>query len=271
MKDNDFRVSAARERLGLTVEGLAAALAVSEAEVAAWEAGSVRIPSRQREWIEYLLACREWNAGMTASGLPACEWLDAHAQRLPPDARSSALLSLTRELDAHAERCDTCRARAAWAEANLPPLPTPPSTGIFGPFAPVARGVSRLPAWARPAAWGALGLALMTAVRIVVTLPRILHSPLEALGVVLLAGAAGGVGGLTYSAARPVLRPRGAPGDYLTGILCTMAYTGAIALVAGVTGTPVIVNATGFWIFVFVSVLFGTLIGKMIHEHTRTG
>jgi hypothetical protein len=258
MMDNDFRVS----------EGLAAALVVSEAEVAAWEAGSVRIPTRKREWIEYLLACREWNAGIAASGLPACEWLETHAGRLPQAAGSSAILSLTRELDAHAGRCDTCRARATWAEANLPPLPTPPSTRIFGPF---ARGVSRLPAWARPAAWGALGLAVLTAVRVVVTLPRILHSPLQALGVVLLAGAAGSVGGLTYSAVRPVLRPLGAPGNYLTGILCTVAYAGAIPVIAAVTGAPMIADATDFSIFVLVSVLFGTLVGKMIHEHTPTG
>lgn len=274
MMDNGFRASAARERLGLTIEGLAAELAVSDAEVAAWEAGAVPVPALQRRRIEYLLACSEWNAGMAASGLPPCEWVEARIAQLHHDTDPHASALLARDIGAHAERCATCRARATWAGANLPPVPTPPTAGVNRPFQLVQHGVSRLPAWARPAAWSAIALALMTAVRLLMMLPRVVRSPLDALdavGVLLLAGAGGGVGGLAYSATRRTLGPLGAPGDYLAGILCTVAYTGTIAMITALTGTPMISDAPSFWIFLSVSVLFGVVVGKMINEHTRAG
>ncbi len=199
MMDNGFRASAARERLGLTIEELAAELAVSEAEVAAWEAGAVPLPALQRRGIEYLLACTEWNAGMAASGLPPCEWVEARLAQLHQATHPRAGALLARDIGAHAERCATCLARATWAGANLPPVPTPPPVRVNRPFRLVQHGVSRLPAWARPAAWGAIALALLTAVRLLGMLPGIVRSPLdalEALGVLLLAGAGGSVGGL---------------------------------------------------------------------------
>ncbi len=266
MQNNDFDVRAARERLGLTPEALAAELSVTEGEVRAWEGGTIRVPAQMRRWMEWYVARAEWDAHMEASGLPACGWV-ADARDRVLHATGSSQIALAKELVAHMEACTTCQARNAWARENLPPPPDPPATGA----ARLIALIGRLPGWARPATFGAVALFLMTAVRIL--FPAVFRSPLrvlEALGVAFLAAAAGAVGGFAYSLTRPSLARLGTPGDYLSGIVATAAYVGAVAAVAALLGEPIITDLPGTVIFAFCSVLFGVVVGKFIHDARQT-
>jgi len=264
MQSNDFNVGAVRQRLGLTPEALAAELYVTEGEVRGWEAGTVRVPGRMRQTMEYLVARTDWDAGLEASGLPACAWFDAALPKLA-HAAGREQSALAKELSAHLAACETCKARNAWAREHLPPPPSPPAAG----FGRVIEVIGRLPEWARPAAYGAIAVFLMTGFRILFVLPAAFRSPmrlLEALGVALLAAAGGAVGGFGYSLTRPPLARLGTPGDYLSGIVATASYMGAILAVAALLGEPMITDVPDLVIFALCSVLFGVIVGKYVHE-----
>ena len=272
MQQNDFDVRAARERLGLTPEALAATLHVTEGEVRGWEDGSIRPRRDTCRQLEYLAARAEWDAGMAASGLPACEWLEPRLLRLEHGAGDRAWIALRNEVTGHLAACETCRAREAWAREHLPPAPTPPLAGLYRLALAADAGIDGLPEWARPAAYGAIALALLTSVRVLFLIPSMLRSPAStlaaALGTVLLAAAAGAAGGLAYSLTRPWPARLGWIGGYLSGIVCVAAYLGAFGVIALFTfgiperGDLVVMLVIG----VFCSVLFGTLLGKFIND-----
>ncbi|HKP75732.1 MAG TPA: hypothetical protein VJT67_09335 [Longimicrobiaceae bacterium] len=264
MRNNDFDIRAVRETLGLTPEQLAAELYVTEGEVRAWESGALRLPGQMRRRMEYAVSRSEWDARMQASGLPACEWIDAVVLELA-HASGSKQTALVKELTAHVAACGVCQAREAWARDNLPPPPNPPATG----FARVFEAVRHLPASAQPAAYGAIALFLITGFRVLFFLPAITREPLQALqalGVALLAAGAGAVGGFGYTLTRPGLLHLGSPGDYLSGMVAVLCYMGALAAVSPLLGKPLISDVSGLVIFALVSVLFGLIVGKMIQE-----
>ncbi|SOD02504.1 hypothetical protein SAMN05216486_10397 [bacterium JGI 053] len=271
MQQDHFDVRAARERLGLTTEALAATLHVTEGEVRGWENGSIRPRRKLRFQLEYLVARADWDAGMTASGIPDCAWLEARLPGFVYGGFDRAQIALGKEIVRHMEACAACRARTAWAREHLPPPPQPPATGFGRLFAATVAGIDRLPKWARPAAFGAIMLALMTSARILFLLPSMLRSPiavLTALGTVLLAAAAGGVGGLAYSLTRPRLQRLGWVGGYLSGFVSVAAYMGAIGIVAlFVLGMPDRRDLVPMLVIgAFCSALFGTLVGKIIND-----
>ncbi|HEU4561182.1 MAG TPA: hypothetical protein VFS20_25240 [Longimicrobium sp.] len=269
MEPNDFDVRTARERLGLTTEALAATLHVTEGEVRAWEAGSLRVSGSVQRYLEYLVAHADWHEAMAASGLPGCEWIDGHLTRLADSPGYDETMRLAREIESHGATCATCRARSEWAARHLPPPPQPPARGLARLPQMTERAIGRLPRWARPAAWGAVALSLMTGVRVLFMLPALLRTPLgllQAIGAVLLASGAGAVGGLGYSLTRPLLVRLGTVGDYLSGIVGVMSYLGAFAVLTAFTADPMISDLPGVVIFLFVATLFGLIVGKFIHD-----
>jgi hypothetical protein len=191
-----------------------------------------------------------------------------HLEHAPRDRQ---WIALRNEIASHLESCDLCRARIAWAREHQLAPPEPPTVGLARVFARTVAAIGRLPQWARPAAGGALVLALMTSARIVFLFPAMVRRPvtaLEALGTVLVAAAAGAVGGLTFSLTRPLAQRLGWFGGYLSGIVCVAAYLAAVGIVVAVVSgmpewreLPVILV-----IGAFCAVLFGTLVGKIINE-----
>jgi len=273
MQANHFDVRAARERLELGTEALAAELQVTEGEVRAWESGAIRIPRNARRALEYRVAHAEWSAGMAASGLPECEWLKSERAKLVLPRGTEEMIRLAGTVRAHMWACEVCTARERWAKEHLPPFPLPPAKGAVG----TALGaIQRLPAWARPAAWGGLAMAAMTAARALLMLATTgwrARDVLEAAGAVLLAAAAGAAGGLVYTLTRPATRRLGTAGDYLSGILASTAFVGAaVAVLPFVTRTPMLdeaVRPAGAIIFALTALLFGLIVGKMTHDGER--
>lgn len=270
MQQGHFDVRAARERLGLTTEALAATLHVTEGEVRGWENGSIRPRRKMRFQLEYLVARADWGAGMTASGLPGCEWLETRLPRFVHGGFDREQIALGKEIVHHMQACEACRARTAWAREHLPPPPQPPATGFGRLFAATLAAIDRLPKWARPAAFGAIALGLVTSVRFLVLLPAMVRSPafaLAALGGMLLVAAAGAIGGFAYSLTRPALASLGKVGDYLSGIVAVGGYLGAFVAAAPYAfGEPVVEGRVGVVITAFCSVLFGSIVGKHIHD-----
>jgi hypothetical protein len=91
-----------------------------------------------------------------------------------------------------------------------------------------------LPRWARPAVVGATGLAFIVAFRMVLLLPAMLVQPhllLSALGVLVLAVAAGALGGLAYTVLGRRLLFVPWVGRYVAGILCVAAYLLPVLLI----------------------------------------
>ncbi|HET7464291.1 MAG TPA: hypothetical protein VFJ82_23740, partial [Longimicrobium sp.] len=83
-------------------------------------------------------------------------------------------------------------------------------------------------------------------------------------------GGAGAAGGLAYTLTRPATRRLGTAGDYLSGIIAMASYVGfALAVIPYLGGPRMLGDVAGVVIFVFISVLFGTVVGKMIHDGER--
>ena len=252
--------TAAQRLLGETEDQLAGTLGVTPHVVRAWAAGKTRIPPRDTKYIRFLVAAKERAIALESSGLPDCAWVRAHETPPTTDA--------IKELDAHGnailrhmESCATCLAREKWATERFGPMPSPPAAGFLRVF----EWVERVPSIARPAAVGAVLLAVLVLLRVVFSLPRLINAPSElaAAGLALIAAAAAGaIGGFAYSLTRPAFKRLGRPGDYLTGIVCVFAYVGSIALVAPFAfGERIVEDRAGWVIMAIVSVVFGLFIG----------
>jgi hypothetical protein len=157
-------------------------------------------------------------------------------------------------------------------ESYWPPAPAavtgPAEDGLYiPPVAPewLRRVLRRMPPWARPPAVGAAALMALTGIPALAVLPETFQSPdrgLEALGVILLAIAAGAAGGLAFSLTRPRLEPLGRIGDYLTGIVCVFAYLGPLMLLMpSKPGDPELPLAANLVELAGLSVLFGLVVG----------
>lgn len=132
MMMNGFEIRRTRERLGLTVDELASALDVPEAEVRGWEEGQKRIPQWEGRVIGWQLAMLERERLLARSRLPECAWFKAwNANR----ASSSADVQ---EAARHVAECRTCIRRRRYVEERLgpePPFPEGTVSRILGPVA----------------------------------------------------------------------------------------------------------------------------------------
>ena len=250
----------ARTRLGQSEEELATNLGVAPDLIRTWEAGHSAAPRRYTQHIEWLVAGAEREDALRASGLPECQWMQAHVAEPLPDEPDRALKHLEAGNE-HAGACQVCAARERFIAERFGPMPPLPQPGWLRVFA----WIERVPSWARPAAVGAAILAAIVSLRLIFALPQLFSAPAkfgEALLAVLAAAGAGAVGGFAYSLARPSLRRLGTLGDYLTGIVCVFAYMGALVVVAPVAfGEPVIEDRASLVIFVIVSAFFGLVMG----------
>lgn len=259
---NPQEVRSARECLGLTHEQLAAEYGVTEGEVRLWEVKAGGIPKRYALQLAWDAALRKQEEAMAASGLPECAWLRDQQDRMPGDPKKQEVW--VGEIRTHVEGCETCQAREQFAE-GLPPLPEPPMPGwvkVVGRFVDI---VDRLPRWARPAAYGAAAIGIMTLIRSVFFVLANGVS-LAVLGMVAMgigAGAyLGAVGGLTYYAVRDPLRRFGKAAPYLTGIVVMVAYLLAFGLPElYFSEDPMLADPVGWVITLVMSVLFGLAIG----------
>lgn len=252
--------NAARSVLGQTDDQLAAELDVTPEVVRAWAAGGTRIPRRYAEQLRWLAARAEREAALRASGLPDCEWMREQDER-PLPSNTDALLQRAQAMTAHAQACPVCTARERYVHERYGPMPALPRSGWLRVFVWFAR----VPAWARPAAVGALLLGAIVSVRILFALPFLFSAPgkLGAASLAVLAAAgAGAAGGAAYSLTRPTLRKLGRPGDYLTGIVCVFAYMGSLALVAPYAFGERLIDDHADWvIFSIISIVFGLVVG----------
>jgi hypothetical protein len=257
--------AAARTALGQTVEATSADFNVTPAVVQAWESGALAIPRRIADQLARRAMVHERRAALDASGLPVCPWVtEHHAAAKTGDAR--AQLRYVNEATKHVAQCPVCQAREKFISANFPSLPAPPASGTVRALSAVIQRVRRMPAWARPAAYGGLVVGGLVFVR--AALIALAGGPswrlAEVVGLAILAGVyIGGVGGIVYALVRPRLLRYGRTGDYLTGIACVYGYLLA-AVPIGLFGSPSDWRDPVLWVVVAsVGAGFGVLIGHM--------
>jgi DNA-binding XRE family transcriptional regulator len=201
---NPEEAIAARKTLGLSQDALAASLGLSPDVIAAWEAGSVRVPKRIEEQLRFDAWDVERQGALASSGLQECEVYKAwQNESLPKDLQSQS--EYLERGSKHRMTCPVCKARDKFVAeqfGKMPPMPIPTSARIMGA---VAERIAKFPRWAQPGAWFALGFGAYSLVRIVFMLPRLARNPqywavpLEGLAASI---SIGGVIGLIYGGFR---------------------------------------------------------------------
>ena len=264
---NGPALAAARQRLGLTTDRMAAELGIPPHAYRACEEGRATLPRRGAGHLAFRLAAVERADALRDSGLPACAWMERWDAETP-DERTAFTAHLQRG-EAHARACDVCQARERFVRDHLPPMPEYPRSAGMRALGTVHARVQSLPAWLRPAAWGALALAALVSLRVLLVLPMAGSEPallLEALRVVLAASAAGAVGGLAYGLLGRPLRRVPVVGPYLAGTVAVFGYTLAIlALVAVLDGARAPrLGALTIGFALVVSMLLGSFLGHQL-------
>jgi hypothetical protein len=159
------------------------------------------------------------------------------------------------------EACSLCIARTRYLEERFGAMPELPLPGWMRMFA----WIGRLPPAVRPATVGAMVLAGLVAVRILLVIPSLVTVPgllSDALLAMLAAASAGAVGGFAYTVSRPTLRGLGRPGDYLAGIVSVLATLTAIAVAAPLAfGESIVNDRQGVVTMVVIAVVVGSIIG----------
>jgi transcriptional regulator with XRE-family HTH domain len=141
MTPEEFR--AARERLGLSDDALAAELGVTPHVVRAWSEGRATITRRHAQTILWRAAWAEREAAFAASGPPACPWMERNATETPQ--RLEDFHRYHKRLEEHSVHCEICQARERFSrelDERLGPMPDPPSPGWMRAF----EWLERLPA-----------------------------------------------------------------------------------------------------------------------------
>jgi DNA-binding XRE family transcriptional regulator len=189
----------ARARLGSTSDQLAAELGVTPHVYEAWERGSLRMPARYDRILAFRLALADREAALEASGLPDCSWMQKWRDGALEGGSFSKHIATGRQ---HAAQCPTCQARERFVREHLPPLPEPPLPAWLVVVRRGAKWLSVRPEWARPAIVGAAAALGFSLLRVLFSLPVLVHDRnalLMAFAGVWVATAAGAVAGLLYS------------------------------------------------------------------------
>lgn len=213
-----LEVRRTRERLGLTVDELAAALDTSAAEIRKWEAGQKRIPGWEGRVVAWQLAMLEREQLLARSRLPECAWLRAW------NANRSSSSAGAAEAARHVAECQKCIRRRRYVEERLGPEPPFPEGAVSRILGPVADLFIAEPAPGRTA-----GIALLVPALLVVAalfryapasgpLPWLLYPLAAVVGVLTL--------GVVFQGL-PALRNAGLKGRWAARWLAIS--TGAIA------------------------------------------
>jgi hypothetical protein len=239
MNHREFRDATAKLRAGGV--DLEECLRAKSATIARWESGEASVPEVRARQIRWLLQAEDNRQKRKVAGLIDCDWLERHhagfAALAKPSLEQAEIFS--EDLEEHLATCPTCLGNEAWAKANLPALGAFPMAGFRGYVAGI---LSRTPRSFFPALIGALMLGGVVLLRMLGALAWAIIRGTDAGTILTLLGtgivssaaaaAAGASGGLALSIVRPWLRPLGAPGDYLTGILVVWAYAFSIGFLA---------------------------------------
>lgn len=138
-------VRALRERRGWTHEQLADAVHATPLEVAAWEAGTVRVPREQSRHLRELVEEEHVVAAIAAAGLPPCTWAEANAPHLHRAlAQGDFYGELPAHEVAHARQCPDC-VRIHHFRRQLHVFPTDPGLGFDSPLLRLGRSLDALP------------------------------------------------------------------------------------------------------------------------------
>lgn len=222
-----------RTELGLSTDDVAQRLGVTPALVQKWEDGRVAIAQRFEDALPFVSYSVRAKALLETSGLPLCPVAAAFEQR-EADAEASAEESSNalRDYMQHTKHCPVCQARERYVVERLGPMPRPQ---LLGPWYARAFGVTaakimQLPDWLQPAAWGAVILFALTAVRVVFILPRNLlfhglHGSAVAKAALMpfIVAVGGATGGFGYTLLGKPLRRVPVVGAYLAGIVTAYA------------------------------------------------
>ena len=207
---------AARIALGLSEEALAAETNTTPAIVSAWETGRIKVPRQIAVDLTWRMAQVERFAALENSGLPECSWVAAFEAE--PDAEKlGAHNARVDRFLAHHKECEICKAREAYIADRFPPMPPAPRDGWVAIVMPIAERVQRLPAWAQPAATGAILFVAYSLFRLIFLLPSIIRSPREgiptAIAGIAISASIGAAIGFLYGQYRRWRERRSAPVD----------------------------------------------------------
>lgn len=222
-------VRAFRERRGWTHEQMADVLWVSPPEVAAWEAGTVRVPPEAAQRMRWMAAYarRSPGIGPPAAPLPSCAWADAHAPGLHEILwYQPEKVAVDVQVQAHLHGCPHCSQALALrgVTAAQKALPEP---GLEDPVANLLRNLLALP---RPLLYpvlivGGFGLAMAVAglVHVLLLVVPDLPSPTDGAAAFGWAVWAGFMAWITAKIFANSMRLR----PYAQGLLRALAAVGA--------------------------------------------
>jgi transcriptional regulator with XRE-family HTH domain len=161
-----------RERLGLTIESLAADLGLTPHVVASWENGGTSVSTRIAKELRWREGLVDRHEALAASGLPECPWVASWDNEQVPDTLKAQTAHLERYAQ-HQTSCATCVARHQFIQERFPPLPPRPTPGWVGAMAWLNERIAVLPRWGQPAAWAALAFGAYGVVKILFMLPSL--------------------------------------------------------------------------------------------------
>lgn len=166
----------ARQRLGLSIEEFSAELGLTPNVVQGWERGTVRVPKRAAEELQWRLALEERAKALAASGLPDCAWMAAWQEKEFPE-NTKAQTADMESADDHLKSCAVCKAREQFVAERFGEMPRPPMPGMMGLLVWIVPRVDKLPGWARPAVWVGMAFGAFSVLRILVLIPALLREP----------------------------------------------------------------------------------------------
>jgi len=183
------QLKAAREKLAVTPDALAAKAGLSVDALAHWE--NTEVPANEAARIDWLLWELERDKALADSGLPECDWMNWWNAR-PASADG---LQNTPTADEHVASCSACQARMQYVKDHVRPAP-------LG-TAPADRLLAHVPGWLWAAIAGAAIILIAGGGSGAASL-LMDGRPLDAAMVVLLCILAGAAAGLVYHFTRPL-------------------------------------------------------------------
>ncbi|HEX6910459.1 MAG TPA: hypothetical protein VF142_08690 [Longimicrobium sp.] len=260
-------VRALRARMELSVDQFAAHLGVGPGEVSGWEAGTLRVPRYEGAWIRHTLAWEARRQAARADGIHDCPWLVERQSAFHAEVereRGRAIRRFNDDVARHTGDCPHCARVREWLETQPPLPPAPQPGGVRGLAARFVAWGQTLPAWLRPAVYGAAVAGVMAVLRaaLMLLLRRPTGAVLGELPLVLgVAVCLGALAGATWMLVHRPLRRLGRAAPYVTGVVMTAVCTGVVLV-------PMALGAGGVNADDVTPVLLATVVGGLILGHS---
>lgn len=133
-----------RTRRGWTHEQMADEVHATPLEVAAWEAGTVRVPREQARRIRALVQEDHETAAVVAASLGPCRWVERKASDLHLRMASWRRVAMSDAEAQHVRDCETC-SRVRDVRRDLYVFPDDPGLGFDDPLRRLTRFLDALP------------------------------------------------------------------------------------------------------------------------------